>query len=226
MDNNPDNMHPRNGADDERTFMTPAPYSNPNANEPTRISRAPENGQLAPQNQYMMPPQRKSAARWMVPAIIILGAAVVILILLLVFLPPKTEKVYEGAPVTAVADSTPTAAPAETAQPAAIPAPVEKPALPTSGKLTFTGKINGKYAVRVTINTNTGTGSYYYTKYGPGNSMSLQITSFTGSHISMNEYNPQGEYCGSWSGTFRNGIYSGTGDYLGKTMPFYLTQIQ
>lgn len=92
MDNNPDNMHPRSGADDERTFLTPAPYSNPNANEPTRISRAPENGQLAPQNQYMMP--------------------------------------------------------------------------------------------------------------------------------------PQGEYCGSWSGTFRNGIYSGTGDYLGKTMPFYLTQIQ
>lgn len=220
------------GAPDESTAMSPAAYSTANAK--TRISHAdPRNAaNIANQDTVMVPPPSKPAERWMKPALIIVGAVVVILVLLLIFLPSKkAESVLDDTPVTAVADTTAssqTTAPAAEQAPAPepAPAPVEKPALPTSGKLVFTGKINGKYAVRVTINTNTSSGSYYYTKYGPGNSMSLRITSFTGSHISMDEYNPQGEYCGSWSGTFSNGKYTGTGNYLGKTMPFYLTQIQ
>ena len=42
------------------------------------------------------------------------------------------------------------------------------------------------------------------------------------SWINMTEYNPDGEYCGDWNGSYHNGSYTGTGTYLGKTMPFSL----
>lgn len=116
---------------------------------------------------------------------------------------------------------------------AAPAAPVEKPKVepkvwPTTGKLYFRGKINGKYAVHIYINTDTDEGQYYYDKNGSANRMNLRIEYYdpASGQLSMTEYNQNWEYCGDWSGRLKNGVYSGNGDYLGKTMPFYVTQCE
>ena len=94
----------------------------------------------------------------------------------------------------------------------------------TSGVINLKGKIDGKYAVHVRLNLSSGTGSYYYDKYGSSNTMTLKITNSSPDYFVMEEYNKKGEYCGEWRGTLANGVYSGTGSFVGGEMPFYLSE--
>lgn len=105
---------------------------------------------------------------------------------------------------------------------------------PASTKRTDTfylkGTVNGKYSVKMYIDPRNMRGRYYYDRTGSvNNAMELELTSFRESGddyvIEMDEYSPKGEYCGHWSGKITpEGVYSGSGDYHGKTMPFYLEE--
>lgn len=107
-------------------------------------------------------------------------------------------------------------------------APAEAPARTSShydnynsGIIYLKGKVNGKYPVNMKLNLDRSSGEYCYDKYGPTKSMELVITYHSGNQISMDEYS-KGNYCGEWNGTLKNGVYSGTGTYHGKDMPFKL----
>ena len=99
----------------------------------------------------------------------------------------------------------------------------------TKGKIYFAGKIDYKYGVHVFIDTKTKSGYYYYDRNGARALMKLSIMDYykSGSdtyYLRMYEYSPQGAYCGEWSGTMTRGEYSGSGNYMGRYMPFNLTQ--
>ena len=168
--------------------------------------------------------------------------AILIVVGLIVWLVTRSnepERIYVQAPGTEVVGQTgdmTTAAPAtDTAQVAAEAAtevavveekPKEEKPQIVNGKMYLKGKVDGKYGVAMYIDLNSGTGKYCYTKYGAKKSMRLSVSS-TGpvnnpSYITMSEYNPDGEYCGEWNGTYSNGKYSGTGQYHGTYMPFSL----
>lgn len=91
----------------------------------------------------------------------------------------------------------------------------------------YSGIINGKYKIRMTLNSE-GHGEYYYTKYGPNNTLTLIITELDDNgNITIEEYNDKGEQTGLFDGLIENnGDISGTfTNYQGKLMPFYLEQL-
>lgn len=92
--------------------------------------------------------------------------------------------------------------------------------------LYMAGAVDGKYRIHMALDLNTGSGKYYYDKYGGSNPMYLDVTGNPYSargYLSMDEYNGKGEYCGSWSGNLTSSGYSGEGNFQGKYMPFKLT---
>ena len=45
-----------------------------------------------------------------------------------------------------------------------------------------------------------------------------------GTIVFLAEYNPDGEFCGTWVGIMTDRTFKGEGEFLGKTLPFELTQ--
>lgn len=124
------------------------------------------------------------------------------------------------------------AMPASSAQSETAPAATtipETPQMVYNGKMYLKGTVNGKYGVTMMLNLRSGTGKYCYTKYGPKNSMELSIDNLVDENnptdIDLREFDPDGMYCGEWKGTIKNGVFSGTGIYLNKRMPFSLKVI-
>lgn len=93
----------------------------------------------------------------------------------------------------------------------------------------FNGFVGKNLAVQMRVDFSLGTtGKYCYEKYGPSNSMTLQIISFSESdyHLVMNEYTPDGEMTGTWDGYVCEGTYCGTATFKnGRTMEFYLDEV-
>lgn len=90
-----------------------------------------------------------------------------------------------------------------------------------NGVVYLKGKVNGKYPVNMRLDLDNYEGEYCYDKYGPSNSMTLDVTYRNGANIRMDEYSKNG-YCGEWDGRLEYGHFKGTGTYNGKTMPFDL----
>lgn len=86
------------------------------------------------------------------------------------------------------------------------------------------GSIDGKYDVSMMLDFKNKTGKYCYDKYGPSNSMTLQILEHKDNSIKLNEYS-NGNYCGEWFGEIVNGHFVGRGTFLDKKMPFDLSII-
>lgn len=91
----------------------------------------------------------------------------------------------------------------------------------------FKGTINDRYPIHLYLDISDFGGKYYYDKSGPSNFMILNIVNMEPNDdsfvIVMEEYNADSEICGHWSGTLTSdGIFSGYGEFLGKTMPFHL----
>lgn len=228
------------GGDDENTMVYGAPKPSGGDDENTVVMGGPQGsgGRATPPPQIPNPGQgpwtpapAPKKNNTLIKVIIGVGAAIItmIIVAVVVFLclvdwDDNKRSHGEESQDTAVAVEEMAETPAPAAEAASA-----KPYYPTHGTLTFTGKIDGKYKVSMTINTENRSGSYYYTKYGPKNKMSLYITSFSGSgdgpyYINMDEYNPDGEYCGEWRGTLKDGVYKGDGTYNGRYMPFKLQQ--
>lgn len=93
---------------------------------------------------------------------------------------------------------------------------------------TYSGTINGKYGVvmELEIDGSYVSGYYYYTKYGPGNRMSVSgYLDDDSGRLEMDEFNPDGERTGDFSGLITPYSYSGTfHNYQGKTMTFSLSR--
>ena len=87
------------------------------------------------------------------------------------------------------------------------------------------GKIANKYPINMVLDIPNKSGQYCYDKYGPKNSMRLDITRFEDDYIEMDEYNDEGVWCGSWSGYIRNEMFNGTGVFHEKEMPFSLKMV-
>lgn len=93
------------------------------------------------------------------------------------------------------------------------------------GPVQYSGKIGGKYAVVMDLDLSIEHGSYYYTKYGPSNRMTLYIDSFNPStgRITMSEFNPDGEYCGEFHGHVDGNAFTGTmTNFRGQKFSFTL----
>ena len=229
------------GGDDENTMVYGGPKPS-GGDENTVVMGGPQGsgGRATPPPQIPNPGQgpwtpapAPKNNKTLIKVIVGVGAAIIttIIVAVVVFLclvnwDDDKKSHREESQDTAVAVEEVNEIPAPAAEAPAAPA---KPYYPTHGTLTFTGKVDGKYKVSMTINTENRSGTYYYTKYGPKNKMTLYITSFSGSgdgpyYINMDEYNPDGEYCGEWRGTLKDGVYKGDGTYNGRYMPFKLQQ--
>ena len=90
------------------------------------------------------------------------------------------------------------------------PAPVVKKTPPTSGTVSYSGSI-GKYSIRMTLNHNSYSGTYYYTRMGAKNKLYLSM-SRTGNNISLVESTKDGQITGYFDGRLNTstGVYSGT----------------
>ena len=90
----------------------------------------------------------------------------------------------------------------------------------------LTGSIS-KYAITmdIYIDDELVEGSYYYHSQGSGNRMELS-GSITGSELYLDEYAPDGNNTGYFSGRFNGSTYSGTftNNLNGKTMSFSISQ--
>ncbi len=93
----------------------------------------------------------------------------------------------------------------------------------------FQGTINDKYPIHLYLNTANEYGKYYYDRSGADNCMALgniviRKNGSTTYEIEMEEFNNDGEITGTWAGTLTSdGTLSGTGEFLGKSMPFSLS---
>lgn len=100
-------------------------------------------------------------------------------------------------------------------------------AVPETTTHYFSGIIDGKYKIRMTLRSD-GHGEYYYTKYGPNATLTLIITELAeNGNIKIEEYNDKGEQTGLFDGRLDssgeiNGWFT---NYKGKRMPFYLEQV-
>lgn len=94
----------------------------------------------------------------------------------------------------------------------------------------FSGTINDKYEIHMYLDLDSRSGKYYYVRSGSSNCMELQIKEIMEfddqTIITMEEYNPAGDLCGEWRGTITEGTFTGHGEFLGKIMPFELTQCE
>ena len=86
----------------------------------------------------------------------------------------------------------------------------------------LTGVIDGKYNIDMTLDFESGTGTYYYTKYSPDNTLDLVITSLDDGEIEIQEFNDNGDQTGVFKGRIHNngeinGWYT---NYKGSQMPF------
>ena len=102
----------------------------------------------------------------------------------------------------------------------------------------FTGKINNKYAVHLSLWWNWGRdgivmtwieGAYYYdsTKNGLKNYLTLYEESHQGNHLVISEMNSKGSVTGVFDGRIKGNVYEGTFIRTkdGKTMPFKLNYV-
>lgn len=100
------------------------------------------------------------------------------------------------------------------------------PATP-SGDIELEGKINGKYGVHMELDLDDGDGSYYYTKYGDDNSLTLSVDRAQDlgngrMSVSLDEY-ANGVYNGNFDGILDASSYVGTyTNAQGKSMSFSL----
>ncbi len=94
--------------------------------------------------------------------------------------------------------------------------------------LYFRGEIDNKLKIHMELDLSSGSGRYYYDKSGAGRCMYLRVVKmdelYDGYYLEIEEYNGSGEYCGVWKGAFTNGTFSGIGVFLGKSLPFFLTE--
>lgn len=89
----------------------------------------------------------------------------------------------------------------------------------------LTGIIAGKYPIDMTLDLGNETGTYYYVKNGPGNTLSLHITALDDDgNIVIEEYNDNGEQTGVFEGRVMNDgkIDGWFTNYQGKEMTFSL----
>lgn len=99
--------------------------------------------------------------------------------------------------------------------------------VPETTTHSFSGIIDGKYKIRMTLRSD-GHGEYYYTKNGPDATLTLIITELDDNgKIKIEEYNDNGEQTGLFEGRMDNSgdIKGWFTNYKGKQMPFYLEQI-
>lgn len=95
-----------------------------------------------------------------------------------------------------------------------------------TGSFRFTGTVAGQ---RVTMNLNvdgdgSAYGTYYYNKYSGRNKMTIS-GSYSHNGFYLDEYNPDGEYCGSWSGSVHGRSVSGSmTNFKGNTYSFSLSR--
>lgn len=87
----------------------------------------------------------------------------------------------------------------------------------------LSGSIDGKYKIDMTLDFNSRTGSYYYTKYSSDHTLRLVITNASDRRISIEEYNDKNERTGFFDGHITNdeirGWYT---NYQNREMPFFL----
>lgn len=102
-----------------------------------------------------------------------------------------------------------------------------EPAMVLPNHIYLKGDINYRYGVTMHIDTRSNSGEYYYDRNGnTHNNMSLKVDNIQEDgdvyRIKLSEYNPSGDYCGSWEGIYDGNVFEGNGVYLGKPMPFRL----
>lgn len=103
----------------------------------------------------------------------------------------------------------------------------EKPSSSLPEIIYFKGAIDGKYGVHMKVNTVTRRGEYYYDRNGnTRNNMHINLNEIektdNGYRFVINEFNPQGQYCGRWVGTYDGRFYEGDGVFLNVERPFTL----
>lgn len=94
---------------------------------------------------------------------------------------------------------------------AAHPEDIHKTAKLDDGPYYISGKLGGKYAIHMTLEKGMKGGSYYYDKYGPNNTLQINVNSFdpkTG-HLVLQEINKEGDVTGSFEGTLSNTNFVG-----------------
>lgn len=97
------------------------------------------------------------------------------------------------------------------------------------GPFKISGKLGGKHAVHITLESGMKSGSYYYDKYGPSAKLRLKVLDYNpkSGAITLEEHNDNGEVTGTFTGTLTATAFRGKmTSFAGKTYDFNMVVVK